>query len=179
MQVPAGQGSVSLRRLLLAGALLLGGSGDLLAQVPCSGNAGGLNERRYSVVPTDISAGPTQVTAIAFDAGHIVITQQVQVVVELMQETHFVALCLHADYLGVGGSRALPTGDLEWRRVSPDPMSGFAVVNRNSPMPVIAQQATGTLVAVYEFRVRLRWQDHAPATYGTSLFWTAYRNRPN
>lgn len=160
-------------------AVLLASAARTSAQVPCSGNAGGLNERRYTVTPLDIATGPASVTANAFQLGGVTITQQVQVIVELMQETHFIALCLHADNLGASSGRAIPAGDLMWRRVSPDPMSDFVPVSRNTPAPIIAQQAVGTLVAVYEFRMRLNWATNPPGTYSSGLFWTAYRNRPN
>jgi hypothetical protein len=167
------------RQFVLAAALCVGGADVVRAQVPCSGNAGGLNERRYSIAPADITVGAAQVTALRFDAGHVVVTQQVQVNVDLVQETHFIALCLHADYLGSAGARSLPVGDIEWRRVSPDPMANFVTVSQNTPAPVIGEQAVGSLTAVFEFRIRLRWASHIPGTYGTGLFWTAYRNRPN
>jgi hypothetical protein len=164
------------RSLTLAAALLCAGVSTLSAQVPCSGNAGGLNERRFSVTPADVSAGPAQITAMTFDNGSVVLTQQVQVAVELLQQTHLVSLCLHADYAAPAGSRAIGTGDLEWRRVSPDPMTNFVAVSRSTPAPVIAQQAVGTLTAVFEFRMRLRWNTHVPATWATGLVWSAYRN---
>jgi hypothetical protein len=146
------------------------------AQVPCSGNAGGLNERRFSVSPLDVSAGPAQVSALAFDNGAVVLTQQVQVIVELNQQSHLISLCLQADYAATGAARAVPVGDLEWRRVSPDPMSGFVPVSRNTPAPAVAQQAVGNLTAVYEFRMRLRWGSHPPGTWMSGITWNAYRN---
>jgi hypothetical protein len=146
------------------------------AQVPCSGNAGGLNERRFNVMPLDITAGPAQVTRIAFENGAVVLTQQVEVIVELQQQTHRVSLCLHADYAATGTARAIATGDLEWRRVSPDAMASFVPVSRNTPVPVITEQAVGSVTAVYEFRMRLRWESHPPGTWMSGIFWTAYRN---
>jgi len=166
-----------LRWLLLVGVTLLAGAAALDAQtVPCSGNAGGLNERRYSVTPLDITHGPSQITVLSFDQGSVIITQQVQVVVELVQQTQFVSLCLNANNQGVPGARSISPGDLEWRRVSPDPMASFAPVSFNTPAAVIAQQAQGSITAVYEFRLRLRWDAHPPGGFSSGLVWTAYRN---
>jgi hypothetical protein len=166
-----------LRMLLTVVALLLVQPLVAGAQVPCSGNAGGLNERRYSASPLQVAVGPAGINASSFDQGSVVITQQVQVIVELMQQSHFVSLCLHADYTPVGTARAIPAGDMEWRRLSPDPMSDFAPVSRNVQSPVLAQQAQGTLIATFEFRVRVRWETYVPGSYSSGLYWTAYRNQ--
>jgi hypothetical protein len=167
----------ALLRLVAAGVFLLATAGSLSAQVRCSGNAGSLNERRYTVSALQIATGPTGITVQSFDAGGVVITQQVQVIIELNQQSHFVSLCLHADYLSAGTARAVGVSDLEWRRVSPDPMSTWVPVSRNTPAPVIVQEAVGNLTAVYEFRMRLRWDAYPPSSYSTSLFWSAYRNQ--
>jgi len=169
--------SYTLLRLVAAGVFLLGTAGSLSTQVRCSGNAGSLNERRYTVGPLQIATGPAAVTVQSFDAGSVVITQQVQVDIELNQQSHFVSLCLHADYLSAGTARAVGVSDLEWRRVSPDPMSNWVPVSRNTPAPAIAAEAVGSLSAVYEFRMRLRWDAYPPSSYSTSLFWSAYRNQ--
>jgi len=177
METRAGFDVRHLRWLLLAGTILLAGVGVLDAQtVSCSGNAGGLNERRYSVTPLDIIHGSSQITAVSFDQGSIIITQQVQVVVELMQQTHFATLCLNANNQGTPGARSISPGDLEWRRISPDPMAGFAPVSFDTPAPVIAQQTQGSITAIYEFRLRLRWNIHVPGNFSSGLVWTAYRN---
>jgi hypothetical protein len=168
----------AVRAYAMAACLLISMASAAAAQVPCSGNAGGLNERRYSVTPLQVSAGPAGVNAESYDAGGVVIAQQVQVVIELNQQAHLVSLCLHADYLPTGTSRAIATGDLEWRRVSPDPMASFVPVSRNTPIPVISQQAVGNLVATYEFRVRLRWSDYVAGAYSSSIVWSAFRNSP-
>jgi len=169
---------VAARGWATAACLLATAAWAAAAQVPCSGNSGGLNERRYSVSPLQVSKGPAGITAASYDTGGVIITQQIQVVVELNQQSHLVSLCLHADYLPAGTTRAITNGDLEWRRVSPDPMSSFVPVSRNTPLPVIAQQSVGNLAATYELRVRLRWMDYVPGAYSSSVVWSAYRNSP-
>jgi hypothetical protein len=166
------------RPWVVAAGLLAAAACSAAAQVPCSGNAGGLNERRYSVAPLQVSTGPAGVNAASYEAGGVVITQQVQVIIELNQQSHLVSLCLHADYLPAGTTRAIANGDLEWRRVSPDPMDSFATVSRNTPLAVITQQAIGNLAATYEFRVRLRWSDYVAGAYSSSVVWSAFRNTP-
>jgi hypothetical protein len=166
------------RSWAVAAGLLATAAYSAAAQVPCSGNAGGLNERRFSVTPLQVSTGPAGVTAASYEAGGVVITQQVQVIIELNQQSHLVSLCLHADYLPAGTARAIANGDLEWRRVAPDGMSSFVPVSRNTPAPVIPQQVVGSLAVTYEFRVRLRWSDYLAGAYSSSVVWSAFRNTP-